>query len=67
MLKNVFPFLSEVARKPGTNYCAGQRQMLERLLPYLAQTSSFTSWKSQVIFYFGCLIIIELHAWGKHT
>lgn len=67
MLKNVFPFLSEVARKPGTNYYAGQRQMLERLLPYLAQTSSFTSWKSQVIFHFGCLIIIELHAWGKHT
>lgn len=43
MLKNIFHFLSEIARELGTNYCAGQRQMLERLLPYHAQTSFFTS------------------------
>lgn len=42
-LKNVFHFLSEVARELGTNYCAGQRQMLERPLPYHAQTSFLTS------------------------
>lgn len=42
-LKNIFRFLSEVARELGTNCCAGQRQMLERFLPYRVQKSSFTS------------------------
>lgn len=70
MLKNIILFLFEVAREVGTNCCAGQRQMLERFLLCHVQTSSFTSWRSQVMSYHGtpavCLARAFLKREGEH-